>query len=261
MVLQDEELRPFIQAKDSRKVSRKVPRAIGQEHVVVLDARTSDLCLNPWGRSTYARALIELSAERAIKDSVVVAIPFSNGSGHSLETLEVKYEWRPYRCSNCKIFDHDDKFCPSKAKKAIPGSTSGNGENMDKLMEENKVLNINIDFGSAIDNSFKYTNEVSNNAKSVNVKVNGNEKGSLLDQFLKSRKNSKCKHISNSDSNESEVEEVCMPDVIPGGGFLSELEDHLDCYDGYEAPMYDLTEQEQAICNRYDIRLNSRRRK
>ncbi|GJU59390.1 hypothetical protein Tco_1237156 [Tanacetum coccineum] len=29
-------LRPFIQAKDSRKASRKVPREIGQEHVVVL---------------------------------------------------------------------------------------------------------------------------------------------------------------------------------------------------------------------------------
>ncbi|GKE08286.1 zinc knuckle CX2CX4HX4C containing protein, partial [Tanacetum coccineum] len=57
-----------------------------------LDARTSDLCLNPWGRSTYARALIELSAKRAIKDSVVVDIPFSDGSGHSLETLEVEYE-------------------------------------------------------------------------------------------------------------------------------------------------------------------------
>ncbi|GKE75122.1 hypothetical protein Tco_1537163 [Tanacetum coccineum] len=134
-------------------------------------------------------------------------------------------------------------------------------ENMDRLMEENKVLDINTDFGSAVENSFKYTNEVSNNAKSVNVEVNGNEKGSLLDQFLKSRKNSKSKHISNSDSDEFEVEEVCMPDGIPGGGFLGDLEDDLDCNDGYEAPVYDLTEQEQAICNRYDIGLNSRRRK
>ncbi|GJW50346.1 zinc knuckle CX2CX4HX4C containing protein [Tanacetum coccineum] len=305
---------------------------------------------------TYARALIKLYAERAIKDSVVVSIPFSDGSGRSLETLKVEYEWRPYRCSNCKIFDHDDKFCPARAEKAIPGLASGNGgvskigrkgnmpsnrqtvgkhpykakqiqgirfakpksklvyrpvskptrvdtkdttshalvdvqvvdkpceypdatmdaipyvkgtsiyiqdaidlgqlkENMDRLMEENKVLDINTDFGLAVENSFKYTNEVSNNAKSVNVEVNGNEKGSLLDQFLKSRKNSKSKHISNLDSDESEVEEVCILDGIPGGGFLGDLEDDLDCYGGYEAPVYDLTEQEQAICNRYDIRL------
>ncbi|GKD05625.1 zinc knuckle CX2CX4HX4C containing protein [Tanacetum coccineum] len=52
------------------------------------------------GPCTYARALIELSAERAIKDSVVVSIPFSDGFGRSLETLKVEYEWRPYRCSN-----------------------------------------------------------------------------------------------------------------------------------------------------------------
>ncbi|GKD95449.1 hypothetical protein Tco_1375286, partial [Tanacetum coccineum] len=77
--------------------------------------------------ATYARALIELYAERAIKDSVVVSIPFSDGFGRSLETLKVEYEWRPYRCSNCKIFDHDDKFCPARAEKAIPGLASGNG--------------------------------------------------------------------------------------------------------------------------------------
>nr|GEX82311.1 hypothetical protein [Tanacetum cinerariifolium] len=48
-----------------------------------------------------------------------------------------------------------------------------------------------------------------------------------------------------------------MPFGMPGGGFLNDLEEDLDCYDGYEAQIYDLTEQEKAICDRYDIFLNS----
>ncbi|GKF58040.1 hypothetical protein Tco_0171577, partial [Tanacetum coccineum] len=56
-------------------------------------------------------------------------------------------------------------------------------------------------------------------------------------------------------------DEVCMPDVMPSGGFLDGLDDYLDCYDGYEAQVYDLPEQVQAFCDQYDIRLNSRGRK
>nr|GEZ98205.1 hypothetical protein [Tanacetum cinerariifolium] len=44
------------------------------------------------------------------------------------------------------------------------------------------------------------------------------------------------------------------------GGFTIE-EDNLDCYDGYEAQIYDLPEQMHASCDHFDIRLNSRVRK
>nr|GEX03922.1 ABC transporter G family member 39-like isoform X1 [Tanacetum cinerariifolium] len=41
------------------------------------------------GRNTYARALVELEAKKEIVDSLVVAIPYKNREGHSLETDEV----------------------------------------------------------------------------------------------------------------------------------------------------------------------------
>ncbi|GJZ79655.1 zinc knuckle CX2CX4HX4C containing protein [Tanacetum coccineum] len=59
---------------------------------LMLDACTSEMCLNPWGPKTYARVLIELSANQALMDSVIVAVPFPNGTGHSLENLDVEYE-------------------------------------------------------------------------------------------------------------------------------------------------------------------------
>ncbi|GJV07007.1 hypothetical protein Tco_1344663 [Tanacetum coccineum] len=45
-----------------------------------------------------------------------------------------------------------------------------------------------------------------------------------------------------------------------GGGFTME-DDDLDCYDGYEAQIYDLLEQKHNFCDQYDIRLKGRIRK
>ncbi|GKC44445.1 hypothetical protein Tco_1062167 [Tanacetum coccineum] len=67
--------------------------------------------------------------------------------------------------------------------------------------------------------------------------------------------------VEGSDSDDSEVEEVCITDPILGGGFLDGLEADLDGYNGYETPVNDLNEQEQAFCDQYDICLNSHRRK
>nr|GEW61889.1 hypothetical protein [Tanacetum cinerariifolium] len=120
---------------------------------------------------------------------------------------------------------------------------------LEKRMEEDKVFEINNDI------------VVSATISSAPAEECGNDKGSLLEQFLKSREASKDKHHSLSDSDESEVEEVCIPDPIPGGGFLDGLEADLDGYNGYETSVYDLNEQEQSFCDQYDICLNSRRRK
>ncbi|GJR21199.1 zinc knuckle CX2CX4HX4C containing protein [Tanacetum coccineum] len=140
--------------------------------------------------------------------------------------------------------------------------------NMDKLMEEDKVLDINTDIAKSVINKEKKlydvcdTNMVSTSISKAPAEVNVSEKGSFLEQFLKSREASKNKyHSSMTDSDESKVEEVCMPGARPCGGTSDCLEDDLDGYDGYEAHFNDLNERGQAFCDQYDIRLNSRCRK
>ncbi|GJZ16451.1 hypothetical protein Tco_0552128 [Tanacetum coccineum] len=71
------------------------------------------------GRASYARILIEVSSLVELKDSLVVAIPFPDGSGHSLEKVEVEYEWQPPRCGTCLIFDHKDDKCPKRVTEAV----------------------------------------------------------------------------------------------------------------------------------------------
>ncbi|GKC38344.1 hypothetical protein Tco_1050728 [Tanacetum coccineum] len=48
-------------------------------HPIMLDSYTSSMCLKSWGRNTYAIALVEVSADKELVDSLVVAIPFPNG--------------------------------------------------------------------------------------------------------------------------------------------------------------------------------------
>ncbi|GJR35480.1 retrotransposon protein, putative, ty1-copia subclass [Tanacetum coccineum] len=52
---------------------------------LMLDSYTSDMCMQSWGRSRYARVMIELRANVKLKDNIVVAMPKITGDGMSEE--------------------------------------------------------------------------------------------------------------------------------------------------------------------------------
>ncbi|GKC37417.1 hypothetical protein Tco_1049801 [Tanacetum coccineum] len=47
----------------------------------MLDAFTSSMCVESWGRISFARALVEVNAEAELKQEVVMAIPEEDGNG------------------------------------------------------------------------------------------------------------------------------------------------------------------------------------
>ncbi|GJZ90610.1 zinc knuckle CX2CX4HX4C containing protein [Tanacetum coccineum] len=55
---------------------------------IMLDSYTSTMCTESWGRSSFARCLIEINVD--------------------------DYEWKPSRCDLCKIFGHVLGHCPKK---------------------------------------------------------------------------------------------------------------------------------------------------
>ncbi|GJW40803.1 copia protein, partial [Tanacetum coccineum] len=79
---------------------------------LMLDSYTSNMCMQSWGWSSYARAMIELRVDVELKDNIVAAMPKITEEGYYTCNIHVEYEWKPSRCACCKVFGHVQKECP-----------------------------------------------------------------------------------------------------------------------------------------------------
>ncbi|GKA86329.1 retrotransposon protein, putative, ty1-copia subclass [Tanacetum coccineum] len=73
---------------------------------LMLDSDTSTMCTESWGMLSFTRAMIELQADVELKDTILVVVPKLIGEGFSMCTIRVEYEWKPPKCSTCKVFGH-----------------------------------------------------------------------------------------------------------------------------------------------------------
>ncbi|XP_022032624.1 uncharacterized protein LOC110933726 [Helianthus annuus] len=80
----------------------------------MLDNETTRMCLDSWGRSGYARAIVELDADKDLKENVTVAIPNVEEGGYLKISIHLEYEWKPPHCKTCKVFGHGMHECPIK---------------------------------------------------------------------------------------------------------------------------------------------------
>ncbi|GJU49445.1 putative reverse transcriptase domain-containing protein [Tanacetum coccineum] len=105
-------------------LNKEISSQIGRP--IMVDSFTSETCDATWGRMGYARALMEISADKALKQEVVMAVPIEDGAGHTLERIKLEYEWKPPLCLECHVFGHDSNSFPKKAHEAVkPSSNSG----------------------------------------------------------------------------------------------------------------------------------------
>nr|GEZ50550.1 hypothetical protein [Tanacetum cinerariifolium] len=91
---------------------------------IMLDAFTSLMCIESWGRISFARALIEISSETDFKNEVVMAIPNEEGNEYTKEVVRVKYKWKPPYCVDCKTFRHSGTQCPNRVKESNTSAPS-----------------------------------------------------------------------------------------------------------------------------------------
>ncbi|GKC08611.1 reverse transcriptase domain-containing protein [Tanacetum coccineum] len=91
---------------------------------IMLDAFTSCMCVESWGRIGFARALIEVSSDSYLKKEVIMAIPNKKGNGYIKEITKVEYEWNPPHCVECKSFGHGPITCPNHVKEDVPKALS-----------------------------------------------------------------------------------------------------------------------------------------
>nr|GFA00464.1 hypothetical protein [Tanacetum cinerariifolium] len=62
-------------------------------------------------RSSYARIMVELRADVVLNDNIVVAMPKITRECHYTCNVRVEYEWKPLRCTYCKLFGHIHEDC------------------------------------------------------------------------------------------------------------------------------------------------------
>ncbi|GJS00847.1 hypothetical protein Tco_0357387 [Tanacetum coccineum] len=67
---------------------------IGSESTIALRSSTYELLKNSY----------ELRANLELKDKIVMAMPKITREGHYTFNFSVEYEWKPPRCSSCKVF-------------------------------------------------------------------------------------------------------------------------------------------------------------
>ncbi|GJV60156.1 hypothetical protein Tco_1466256 [Tanacetum coccineum] len=87
---------------------------------IMLDSYTSNMCLRSWGRKEYARALIEVSSDKELMESIIISIPKSDWKGHTLATIDIDLcPKRPKDVEPVKG-NNDDGFTKVKRKKNKP---------------------------------------------------------------------------------------------------------------------------------------------
>ncbi|KAJ9536525.1 LOW QUALITY PROTEIN: hypothetical protein OSB04_un000277 [Centaurea solstitialis] len=84
-----------------------------------MDACTSSMCDNRWGRPGFARVLIDVWATGELKKELEVVIPHLNDGGCDKIKIGVEYVWEPNQCSHCCVFGHKLSSC-AKAVQVIP---------------------------------------------------------------------------------------------------------------------------------------------
>ncbi|GJW11946.1 hypothetical protein Tco_1577773 [Tanacetum coccineum] len=237
---------------------------------IMIDAYTSEMCVNPWGRSTYARALIEVSAAKALMDSLVMAIPLPNGKGHTLETIDIEYEWKPPRCENCN--GDSSKRVPNKGTADTPQVS---GELKTPTSNTFDVLNVVNEEEHVVSNPNR--NEEGNNDPqgkvegSVQTGVKKSTEAHVETIGLSSKvTNERGLPVSKNDYastsypasttweciNESDIDDDNYGSSL-GGGYQLEDKD-LDFSDGYEDQVFDLPGE---LKNFRDFKLNMSGRK
>ncbi|GJY89489.1 retrotransposon protein, putative, ty1-copia subclass [Tanacetum coccineum] len=286
---------------------------------IMLDSYTSDMCMQSWGRSSYARVMIELRADVELKDNIVMAMP------------------KIIRCASCKVFKHIHEECPkntsagekkilkkpSQTARAVPvgmkmgfkpqkeyrpvpkkPTTSSSTNNKKGVVPTSEVSNSNpFEVLNSVDNDVELgtnggtTNLVNNEATSsgssfINIDNSSTRTTPIIDkigkfeELLTSGKATlmdeagnplkKVEYPNDYDSGE-EVASVdndmarSMASEWVGFGTQSLLEQWRDSYgngdyddDPYDDDMYegqDLSQELQAICDNFHIRVRGRKKK
>nr|GEV15261.1 hypothetical protein [Tanacetum cinerariifolium] len=141
-------------------------------------------------RSSYTRVMIELQADVELKDTIVVAMPKTMRDGYYTCTIRVEYEWKPPRCSCCKVFGHTQEEYPKNIGLGV-------AKNVKKPSQTSRGISIGLKVG------FKPQNEYRPALKKPSASSSSNKKKGV--EPINEVSNSNPFEVLNSVDNEVEL--------------------------------------------------------
>ncbi|GJY05634.1 RNA-directed DNA polymerase, eukaryota, reverse transcriptase zinc-binding domain protein, partial [Tanacetum coccineum] len=96
---------------------------------VIMDEVTTKMCMTGVRRFGFARVVVEIDAEKGIKDKIEVMYRSKNVAEGTKKTVDVEYSWIPSICSKCKVFGHTDNNCKFTRKDVIDNNTEKSNAN------------------------------------------------------------------------------------------------------------------------------------
>nr|GEZ92745.1 hypothetical protein [Tanacetum cinerariifolium] len=194
----------------------------------MLDTYTSDMCMQSLGRSSYARVMIELRVDVELKDNIVVALPKITREGHYTCNVHVEYEWRPPRCSSCKVFGQIHEEC-------LKNTGAGEKKTVKKPSQTSRGVPVGQKMGFKPHKEYRH---VSKKSTASSSDFGTNERTTNLVNNRATSSGSSFMKVDNSSSDDSEDEVASVDNDMArsmtyerGFGTQSLLEQWRDSYD------------------------------
>nr|GEY90400.1 hypothetical protein [Tanacetum cinerariifolium] len=203
-----------------------------------------------WGRSSFVKAMIDLYADIELKDTLVMAVPKSEGDSYILHSIRV-YECKPIRCPTCMVFGHFVDLCRKSPKVVHTSMNRVEAHANAYILKLSSPTNHKEAGGNVVKttNSFELLN-------TLEVDPTAHERPSDPKDSTQSFGLGKSNVHVNEDS-ESDVEEI----YDETAHFMETMDD--DEYDPYNDVVYtthSLFEEQKGFCDALDVKIRGRRK-
>ncbi|GKD18363.1 hypothetical protein Tco_1207521 [Tanacetum coccineum] len=246
---------------------------------LILDSYTCDMCMKSWGKSSYARAMIELRDDVELKDTIVVAMPKIVAEGFC--SGEAKNLKKPSQNPKGVLFGPKVGFKPAKQvfRPDSKKPTANTSENKKKNMEPTKEVSKSNPFD--VLNSVKNDVDLCTSVRTLNLaSKEANSSGSSFWNVSSSSPSTTpiVEKVDSSRDYDSEDEVASVENEIAsflakkdGYGTNSLLEQWKDPYknanydyEPYDDDMYEgqeVPKKFQSICSNLDIKVEGLKKK
>nr|GEU30439.1 hypothetical protein [Tanacetum cinerariifolium] len=104
----------FRESEGMNQVLESGPCGVGKP--LTMDKTTTKLCKFGSGNFGYARVLVEIKADKELKEKVKVCYKSKDNKTIYSKFIEVEYSWKSPVCSKCNVFRHNDSTCRMRAE-------------------------------------------------------------------------------------------------------------------------------------------------